>query len=74
MIVTANTHFPAITAQVVGREVYYGRHEVVWIIGDKSSLSKIAWIFDQVPDMFEVQRQTSGLIVRRVINSVIDIH
>jgi hypothetical protein len=65
MIVKANTHFPAITAQVVGREVYYGRHEVVCITGDKGSLSKIAWIFERVPDMFEVQRQTSGLIVRR---------
>lgn len=65
MVVVANMHFPAVTAQDVGREVYHGRHEMVRIIGDEGSLSKIAWIFERVPDMFEVQRQTSGLIVRR---------
>ncbi|MCL4299296.1 MAG: hypothetical protein KJ077_26415 [Anaerolineae bacterium] len=65
MVVLANLHFPAITAQDVGREVYHGRHEMVRIIGDERSLGKIAWIFQRVPDMFEVQHQTSGLIVRR---------
>ena len=65
MVIVADMQFPAVTAQDVGREVYHGRHEAVCIIGDESSLSKIAWIFKRVPDMFEVQRQTSGLIVRR---------
>jgi hypothetical protein len=65
MVVTANMHFPAITAQDVGREVYHGRHEMVRIIGDERSLGLIAWIFQRVPDMFEVQHQTSGLVVRR---------
>lgn len=65
MVVVANMYFPAVTAQDVGREVYHGRHEMVRIVGDEGSLTKIAWIFQRVPDMFEVQRQTSVLIVRR---------
>ena len=65
MVVVANIYLPAVTAQDVGREIYHGRHDMVRIIGDEGSLSKIAWIFQRVPDMFEVQYLTSGLIVRR---------
>ncbi len=65
MVVVANMHFPAVTAQDVGREIYHGRQEAVRIIGDEGSLSKIAWIFQRVPDMFVVQRHSSWLIVRR---------
>ena len=65
MVIVADMQFPAVTAQDVGREVYQGRQEAVRIIGDESSLSKIAWIFQRVPDMFEVQRQAHVLIVRR---------
>jgi hypothetical protein len=65
MVIVANIQFPAVTAQDVGREIYHGRHEMVRIIGDESSLRKIAWIFQRVPDMFEVQRQAYALTVRR---------
>ncbi|MBE7474819.1 MAG: hypothetical protein HS114_37275 [Anaerolineales bacterium] len=65
MVVIANMRFPAVTAQDVGREVYHGRQEAVCIVGDERSLSQIAWIFQRVPDMFEVQRYSTELIVRR---------
>jgi hypothetical protein len=65
MVIVASMQFPAVTAQDVGREIYHGRHETVRIIGDEGSLSKIAWIFQRVPDMFEVQRQAYGLTIRR---------
>jgi hypothetical protein len=65
MVVVANIHLPAVTAQDVGREVYHGRHEVIRIVGDEGSLSRIAWIFQRVPDMFDVQRHAYELIVRR---------
>ncbi|NJN97851.1 MAG: hypothetical protein HC875_29115 [Anaerolineales bacterium] len=65
MEVIANMRFPAVTAQDAGREVYHGRQEAVRILGDERSLSQIAWIFQRVPDMFEVQRHATELIVRR---------
>lgn len=65
MVIIANMRFPAVTAQDVGREVYHGRQEAVRIVGDERSLSQIAWIFQRVPDMFEVQNYSTELIVRR---------
>ncbi len=65
MVIVANSNFPAVTAQNVGREVYHGRQEAICIVGDEGSLNQIVWIFQRVPDMFELQRQTSRLIVRR---------
>jgi hypothetical protein len=63
--VVANNRFPSLTAQDVGRDLYHGRRDWVKIVGDKQSLSRIAWIFQRVPDMFEVKFQPHSLIVRR---------
>jgi hypothetical protein len=65
MVMVANSQLPSVTAQDVGRELYHGRQDVVQIIGDEPSLKKVAWIFERVPDMFEVQCQYATLIVRR---------
>lgn len=65
LVVQATSRFPSILAQNVGRELYYGRQDVVQIVGDKTSLRNIAWIFKKVPDMFEIQCENSSLLVRR---------
>ncbi len=65
MIIRANSKFPAITAQNVGREVWSNRQPVVRIIGDRQTLQRIAWIFQRVPDMFEVRFDYASLVVRR---------
>lgn len=62
-LVLADENFPAIVAQNVGRDICYGRQEVVRIVGDKRSLEKIAWIFQKVPDMFTIQLQRTSLVV-----------
>ena len=64
-IIKANPYFPAVTALDVGRDLYHRRHDVMQIIGDRNSLSKIAWILDRVTDMFDVQSHSNSLIVRR---------
>lgn len=63
MVVMADKNFPAIVAQNVGREICHGRQDVIRIVGDKRSLEKIAWIFQRVPDMFNVQFQHASLVV-----------
>lgn len=65
MVIEAGYLFPSIVAQNAGREIYHGRQDMVKIMGDPSSLQKIAWIFDRVPDMFDVQLRPSFLVVRR---------
>lgn len=64
-VMVANNRLPSVTAQNAGRELYHRRQEMVQIIGQERCLKKIAWIFQRVPDMFEVQRQPGSLIVRR---------
>ena len=66
MVAIANSKLPSVTAQDVGRELYHDRQDLVQIIGDMNTLRKIAWIFQRVPDMFDVQFHQSSLIVRRV--------
>lgn len=65
MVMVANSQLPSVTAQDVGRELCHGRQDLVQVIGNEPSLKKIAWIFDRVPDMFELQLQGTSLIVRR---------
>jgi hypothetical protein len=65
MVIEAGYLFPSIVAQNAGREIYHGRQDMVKIVGDENSLQKIAWIFSRVPDMFDVQRRPSFLVVRR---------
>ncbi len=65
LTVAATAQLPALVAQDVGRELHYGRQDIVRIIGDQWTLKQIAWIFERVPDMFTVQRQLSALVVRR---------
>ena len=65
MVVIANSKYPSITAQNIGRELYHGREEMVQIIGNKHTLKAIAWIFAKVPDMFEIQFKSASLIVSR---------
>jgi hypothetical protein len=65
MVIKANPKLPAITAQNVGRELYYGRQTVVQIIGDKETLENIAWILEDALDMLDLQFQHCSLIVRR---------
>lgn len=67
MVIEANAQLPSVTAQDAGREIYHGRHDTVRIIGDESSLKKIAWIFQRVPDMFAVRFQNSSLLVYRAL-------
>ena len=62
-VVVADENYPAIVAQNVGRDICYGRQDVVRIVGDKRSLEKIAWIFQKVPDMFTIQFQQASLVV-----------
>jgi hypothetical protein len=64
-IIHASARFPSITAQNVGRDLINGRNEAVRIVGDEDSLKTIAWIFERVPDMFDVQFQHSSLLVHQ---------
>ena len=66
MIINANSHLPAVTAQDVGRELYHKRHDEVKILGTEDSLKRIAWILGRVDDMFKVQARPASLVVRRV--------
>ena len=65
MVVRANSRLPSVTTQDVGRDLYHGRQDVVQIVGDRRTLENIAWIFQKVPDMFEIQFKSMSLIVRR---------
>jgi hypothetical protein len=64
-MVKADPKLPALIAQNVGCEVYHGRQDAVQIIGDKATLEKITWLFQQAPDMFTIQFKSASLIVRR---------
>jgi hypothetical protein len=64
MVIQANAALPAVTAQDVGRELYHRRRQIVQIIGDPGALKKIAWIFQRVPDMFDVRFLDASLVVR----------
>ena len=66
MVTVANSRLPSVTAQDVGRDLYHKRQDVAQIIGDERTLKAIAWIFQRVPDMFDVQSYQCFLIVRRV--------
>lgn len=63
--VIANPVLPAMTAQDVGRDLYYGRAETVEIVGDEKNLRRIAWILKRVPDLFDVRFQRNALVVSR---------
>lgn len=69
--VVANSKLPAVTAQDVGRDLYYGRVEIVQIIGDEKILKRIAWILKQVPDLFEVRFQRDVLVVTRAASQAL---
>jgi hypothetical protein len=64
-VVVADKRLPSVTAQNVGRELYHRRQDIVQIIGEERCLKKIAWIFQRVPDMFDIQLQKGSLIARR---------
>ncbi|HEX9922262.1 MAG TPA: hypothetical protein VGD99_06345 [Anaerolineae bacterium] len=64
MVIKANATLPAVTAQDVGRELYHHRQKFVQIIGDPGALKKIAWIFERVPDMFDIRFLNASLVVR----------
>jgi hypothetical protein len=63
-VMQANTILPAVTAQDAGRELIHHRLKVVQIMGDPVTLKKIAWIFQRVPDLFDLQCLDSSLVVR----------
>jgi hypothetical protein len=64
MVIQANAALPAVTAQDVGRDLYHHRQKIVQIIGDPGALKKIAWIFQRVPDMFDIRFLNASLVVR----------
>ena len=66
MITVANPRLPSVTAQNVGRDLYHKRQDVAQIIGDEHSLKAIVWIFQRVPDMFDIQFYPTFIIIRRV--------
>jgi hypothetical protein len=63
-VMQANPILPAVTAQDAGRELIHQRLKVVQIMGDPDTLKKIAWIFQRVPDLFDLQCLDSSLVVR----------
>lgn len=65
-----NGCFPAIVAQEAGRAIYHGRAKKIVVIGRAEDLIAITWILGRVPDMFDVQVDSTSLIVTAHCNGV----
>lgn len=69
-VINSDMGYPAIVAQEVGRAIYHGRAKKIRVIGQAEDLTAITWILGRVLDMFDVQVDSTSLIVTAHCNGV----